>query len=92
MKERRAARDGWLEDLKSEISNLRSIAESCSRQIRAWADSLQNSEIKGQRHLNAKVRQAGDQRKRAEEVNRKLLLNLPASHPLRKDAERRGLL
>lgn len=37
--------------LKSEISDLKSLAESCSRQIRAWADNLQNSDIKGQRHL-----------------------------------------
>jgi len=37
--------------LKSEISNLKSLAESCSRQIRAWANNLQNSDIKGQRHL-----------------------------------------
>ncbi|MHC4440737.1 MAG: four helix bundle protein [Planctomycetota bacterium] len=37
--------------LKSQISDLKSLAESCSRQIRAWANSLQNSDIKGQRHL-----------------------------------------
>ena len=37
--------------LKSQISDLKLLAESCSRQIRAWADSLQNSDIKGQRHL-----------------------------------------
>jgi len=37
--------------LKSEISNLKALAESCSRQIRAWADNLQNTDIKGQRHL-----------------------------------------
>jgi four helix bundle protein len=42
--------------LKSEITNLKSLAESCSRQIRAWADNLQNSDIKGQRHLNDNVR------------------------------------
>ena len=41
-------------DLKYEISNLKSTAESISRQLRAWADSLQNSEIKGQRYLNNK--------------------------------------
>ena len=34
-------------DFKSQISNLKSLAESCSRQLRAWADHLQNSEIKG---------------------------------------------
>jgi four helix bundle protein len=42
--------------LKSEISNLKSLAESCSRQIRAWTNDLQNSDIKGQRHLNDKIR------------------------------------
>ena len=42
--------------LISEISRLKSLAESCSRQIRAWADNLQNSDIKGQRHLNDQVR------------------------------------
>lgn len=43
-------------DFKSEISNLKPLAESCSRQIRAWADSLQNSDIKGPRHLNDQSR------------------------------------
>ena len=43
-------------DLKSEISNLKSLAESVSRQLRSWADSLQNSEIKGQRYLTEKMR------------------------------------
>ena len=45
-------------DLKSEISDLKSMAESISRQLRGWADSLQNSEIKGQRYLTEKSRQA----------------------------------
>ena len=42
--------------LNTEIAALKSLAESCSRQLRAWADALQNSEIKGQRHLNDSVR------------------------------------
>jgi four helix bundle protein len=42
------------QDLKSEISNLKSEVEGISRQLRAWADSLQNSEIRGQRYLNEK--------------------------------------
>lgn len=50
--------------LKSEISNLISLAESCSRQIRAWADSLQNSDIKGQRHLNEASREIYEAQKR----------------------------
>lgn len=44
-------------DLKSEISNLKSLAESVSRQLRAWADSVQDSPIRGQRYLTPKTRQ-----------------------------------
>ncbi len=58
--------------LKSQISNLRSLAESCSRQIRAWADDLQNSDIKGQRHLNEQSRREYDDRHRAEAFQRRL--------------------
>ncbi len=45
-------------NLKSEISDLKLLAENVSRQLRGWADSLQNSEIRGQRYLNDKSRQA----------------------------------
>ncbi len=45
-------------DLKSESSSLKSLAESVSRQLRSWADSLQNSEIKGQRYFTEKMRHA----------------------------------
>jgi hypothetical protein len=79
-------------DLKSQISNLIFIAESCSRQLRGWADSLQNSEIKGQRHLTDKSRRKDDQTKRAADVQKKLLRNLSPDHPLRIDAENRGLI
>ena len=44
-----------LAPFKPDISKLKSIAESCSRQIRGWADSLQNTSIRGQRHLNERV-------------------------------------
>jgi four helix bundle protein len=62
----------YFEHLKSEISNLRSLSESVSRQIRAWADSLQNSDIKGQRHLTESVRQEHEQRVRAERFFKQL--------------------
>ena len=79
----------WAAHLKSEISNLKSTAESCSRQLRGWADSLQNSGIKGQRHLNERVRKEQDQKQRAAAFQKRLLENLPASHPLRRAAEER---
>jgi four helix bundle protein len=92
LKLRRAEKSRWPADLKSQISNLKSLAESCSRQLRAWADSLQNSEIKGQRFLTEKSRQHEEQKKRAAAFHKQLLRNLPPGHPLRKDAEERGLI
>lgn len=65
----RSARDA---ELKRRISNLVSLAESCSRQLRAWADHLQNCEIKGQRHLTEKTRRLADQKRRANEFQGKL--------------------
>jgi len=53
-------------NLKSQISKLRSLSESISRQLRGWADSLQNSDIKGQRYLNEQTR-LEDQRKKERE-------------------------
>jgi four helix bundle protein len=74
------------QNFKSQISNLKSAAEGCSRQLRAWAGSLQESEIKGPRHLNQLVRKNDGQKQRAIAVQKRLLANLPASHPLRKAA------
>lgn len=54
-------------DLKSEISNLKSQVESISRQLRGWADSLQNSTVTGQRYLTDKSRQAEQKRKDRDE-------------------------
>ncbi|TVP77116.1 MAG: four helix bundle protein [Puniceicoccaceae bacterium] len=84
-----------LKDFKSEISNFKFLAESCSRQIRAWADALQNSDIKGQRHLNDHSReQWGKKNKREQseadwtETQRKILRDLPPGNPARAAFER----
>ena len=92
LKERRAGKANWPAHLKSEISNLKSMAESCSRQLRGWADSLQNSDIKGQRHLTDKTRAQDAQQKRAAAFEKELLRKLPAWHPKRKEAEASGLI
>ena len=53
------------EHLKSQISDLKSQAESCSRQLRAWAAKLQDSPIEGQRRLNTAIRDRTEQQKKA---------------------------
>ena len=76
----------YLCDLRSEISNLKRLAESCSRQIRAWADALQNSDIAGPRHLNEHIRRVYQERlaRKADAESFKALLrqHLPPDHPL----------
>ena len=44
--------------LKPDVIGLKSRAYSISRQLGAWANSLQNSEIKRQRYLSDKTRRA----------------------------------
>ena len=72
------------DNFKSQISNLKSTAESCSRQLRGWSDQLQNSDIRGQRHLTEKSKSQYHSKKDAEEFQQELLSKLPPNHPLRK--------
>lgn len=53
-------------DLKSEISDLKSLAENISRQLGGWAQKLQDSPITGPRYLTSKVRQANQDRQERE--------------------------
>ena len=69
------------EHLESEVSDLKTLAESCARQIRAWAGSLQNTDIKGQRHLNEASQTAYDAKRRSAEFERQLSEQLHQAHP-----------
>jgi len=80
------SRRPYLANFKPEISDLIKIAESCSRQLRAWADSLQNSDITGPRHLNDKSRaEYGKRQARvtgAAQFQQTLVQHLPLDHPM----------
>jgi len=56
-----------LVDLKSEISNLKLSAEGVSRQLRAWAQSLQDSPIEGTRYLTSKSKKLDEARRERDE-------------------------
>jgi len=55
------------DDLKSQISDLKLKAESVSRQIRGWTNSLQNTGIEGQRYLNEKSKKIYEREKDKED-------------------------
>src|SRR5690606_5350571 len=69
----------------AQISDLKSTAESCSRQLSAWAQSLQNSDITAPRHLNDRTR-ANYQKHQAQKsgaaaFQQLLAEHLPPDHP-----------
>jgi four helix bundle protein len=78
-------------DLKSEISDLKTKAEGISRQLRAWCNSLQNSDIRGQRYLNERSRKAANAKREREELMKELkaaqMLNIENAKNRRTDSE-----
>jgi four helix bundle protein len=79
------------------IEKIALCAESCSRQLRAWADSLQNSDIEGQRRLTDKSRveygkkkEAEAGRKKYDDMMRERLVKMPDGHPFKEAMRRKG--
>ena len=86
-----------LSNFKSAISNLKGLAESCSRQLRAWAESLQNSDIKGPRHLNDQSRMEWENKNAREAsaktfaaMEREIIAKLTPEDPARRLWEQRN--
>jgi len=59
-------------ELKPDLASIKAKAESCSRQLKAWAQSLQDSDMKGERHVNEKTRRADQAAREREEFLREL--------------------
>lgn len=62
----------YFNHLKSQISDLKSLSTSVSRQLSAWALSLQESDIAGPRHLTEQSKQTYQQKQRAATYMEKL--------------------
>jgi four helix bundle protein len=59
-------------ELKTETSDLKSLAENISRQLRGWAQHLQDTPIRGQRHMTSKSRQIDQARRDRDSFLREL--------------------
>lgn len=86
----------WMVPFKGEVEEMVCLVESCSRQLRAWTDSLQNSEIAGTRHLSDKSRSDWKHKQARKagaselfELQRKEMLMLPPAHPFRAQWEQK---
>jgi four helix bundle protein len=64
------------------LQEIRSLAESCARQLTAWTSSIENSPVQGKRHLTSKSRQAREAAQTAQNYRLNFLRNLKPEHPL----------
>ena len=58
--------------LKSDIRTVNSKAESCSKQLKAWAESIQNSDYKGERYVTEKLKRSDQATREREEFLKEL--------------------
>ena len=60
-------------ELKKEIRDVKSKAESCSKQLKAWAESIQNSEYQGERHVTERLKRSDQAARDREEFLQELM-------------------
>jgi len=71
------------------LREIRELAESCGRQLGAWMGSIEDSPVKGKRHLDARTWQAKQMNQAAEKYRLSFLRNLKPEHPLYPSPEAR---
>jgi four helix bundle protein len=72
------------------LQQIRSLAESCARQLTAWTGSIENSQVQGKRHLTDRTRAAKEASDKAKNFRLNFLRNLKTSHPLYRTDEARA--
>src|SRR5262245_39734549 len=64
------------------LQEIRSLAESCARQLTAWIGAIDESPVSGKRHLTAYFKERREAFQKAQEFRKNFLLQLKADHPL----------
>jgi four helix bundle protein len=78
-----------LKALEGELQVIRTLADSCVRQLTAWTVSNESSPIQGKRHMTPDVREKREAVEKARSFRNDFLRNLKADHPLYKTTEAR---
>jgi len=60
------------QSLAAEIKTIKTKAELCSRQLKGWIQSIQNSDFKGERHVNARTKRLQQAAREREEFLKEL--------------------
>jgi four helix bundle protein len=64
------------------LQGIRSLAESCARQLTAWTVSLEGSPVQGKRHLTAELKEHRSAAQKALAFRLNFLRGLKPEHPL----------
>lgn len=75
--------------LARRLQEIRDLAESCSRQLNAWARTLEDSPVQGKRHLTAPIRAQRETAKKTSDMRANFLQSLNPDHPLYSTREAR---
>lgn len=81
-----------LKPLVRRLLEIRSLAESCARQLTAWTVSIDGSPVQGKRHLTGDVKEKREVERKAREFRLGFLRNLKPVHPLYNSSEARAAL
>jgi hypothetical protein len=72
------------------LQKIRSLAESCARQLTGWSGSIEKLPFDGRRHLPEKERATRESAQKARDFRQNFLRNLKPEHPLYKTPEARA--
>lgn len=73
-----------------QLQGIRTLAESCARQITAWTGSIEDSPVRGKRHLSGQMREARQLQHAAQNYRLNFLRSLKIGHPLYHSTEARA--
>jgi len=79
-----------LRALTSDLARIRSLAESCARQLTAWTESIEDGSVQGKRHRTPEAKERQAMAVKAVEFRRNFLRNLKPEHPLYNSSEARA--
>jgi len=72
------------------LQEIRTLAESCARQLTAWTSSIEGSPVQGKRHLTGPERAKRELADKARSFRINFLRNLKPDHPLYPSPEARA--
>jgi len=78
-----------LKSIVLRLQEIRSLAESCAKQLTAWTASIENSPVQGKRHLTGEVKERRETAAKARDFRIGFLRNLKPEHPLYNSPEAR---